>query len=81
MNNKEKILRNLFFGTDTPIESLPITNEKYIIAWRQIDILRDKLGDNEYIRELFKQFDCADDERAFNSFVQGVEVGKLLYSK
>lgn len=79
-NNNDKIdfYKKLFFGTDTPIEAEPIKTTRYKLAWNNIELIQDKLKDNEYIGELIKQFEIADDERAFSSFVKGIEIGKLL---
>lgn len=78
--NKEELLRNLFFGGDLPLEAKPIGGEKYLNAWKRIELLRDNMPDNEETKELFARFDQADDERAFYSFMYGIEIGRLLYS-
>jgi len=81
--SKNDVLRELFFGADTPMEALPITNEDYLSAWRRIEYIENELEkeNNKYINELLCCFSTIEDERAFSAFTQGIEVGKTLYSK
>ena len=78
---KYNIFRNLFFGNDTPLEANPIENEEYKKAWREIENIQESQGNNELLQKLIDNFYIADDERAFSSFLQGVELGRVLYSK
>lgn len=82
-SDKIKIFRNMFFGSNTPLEAKPIETDAYKNAWRDIEEIQNKLEEenNKYIDKLLSCFGIADDERAFYSFIQGIEVGRLLYSK
>ena len=80
---KYSIFRDLFFGSDTPLEAKPIKNEEYLKAWREIENIQNNLEKehNSEVVKLLYHFGTVEDERAFSSFLQGIEVGKALYSK
>jgi len=79
--SKYAFLRDLFFGADTPLEARPIENQDYKKAWREIENIQNNLekDHNSEVVKLLYHFGTIEDKRAFSSFVQGFEIGKMLY--